>query len=226
MKNLLILSLIILIVILSGCSSNYNLDASSTSNNCVDKCVELRCNMFDETGRSDGFSCAGDYKVKENFIQSCKEDCGLVKKTVGCQDYSPTLTLTSINRTEDEILNARKNYNIQLINYNSEGRGYCYNTNTQKKTSSNWLMLKLNITNNNDFSLNVLTIKISQFNGQSNIGWGRLVIPTNDIKPKETKEAVVYYPGDLSSISTVTNVEVSIEDNLDLSSKQFIKELN
>ncbi|MBI4918841.1 hypothetical protein HY837_02860 [archaeon] len=227
MKKEIILGILALILLISACTSNNRL-TSISSNKCVDDCLKFSCKLFDEAGRSEGFSCATDYKVKDNFVQACKENCGVVeKKAVGCEYYRPKLILKSdLDKTPDEILTARNNYEVRLLSYKSEGRADCYNTNTQSITSSFWMMLKLNVTNNNNFSLNILTIKIAQFNGEENIGWGRLVIPVQEIKNKESKEIVMYYPGDLSSVSTVTKVEVTIEKDLGDLDKQNIKELH
>ena len=129
-----------------------------------------------------------------------------------------------------QILNARQNYEVVVNNWLSTGWESRYNSNTEKTESSFWTKLDLSIKNNNqDISLDLLTIKVNIKHLAGSDGedtsWGRLSINVKDVKPGESKNMVVYYPGDLSPVVVMQDVHTTIESNISKDSYEFFKEL-
>ncbi|MBN1473499.1 MAG: hypothetical protein JW914_02685 [Syntrophaceae bacterium] len=119
--------------------------------------------------------------------------------------------------TEDEVLQARKRFKVDVINFDATqeyGTEFPYSD-----------RVRLRITNGSDMVLPYLTIFTKRFDRQGKmIGSSRApVIPTSNIKPGETFEYEYYPRGHLPGVK---KIDAEIEHIIADDSKQFFKELN
>lgn len=130
----------------------------------------------------------------------------------------------------EQILNARQNYEIVVNDWVSTDWESHYNPNTDKTMNSFWTKIDLSVTNNNqETSLDWITIRVNIKHPAGSDGkdtsWGRLPIDVSDIKSGETKNMIVYYPGDLSQVTIMQDVYITIESDISEDNYRFFKEL-
>ena len=119
--------------------------------------------------------------------------------------------------TEDEILQARKNFQVKVIKFDATseyGTSFPYSD-----------YVRLQVTNNSNITLPYLTVLTKRLdrNGKM-IGSSRAPsINTSNIKPGESFEFDYYPKGHLPGVRKIT---VEIEHIIAEDSKEFFKELN
>lgn len=129
-----------------------------------------------------------------------------------------------------EIIELRNNYEVIVNDWESTGWESHYNPNVDRNTENFWTRLELTIRNNNvEKSLEWLTVRVNIKHppGSDGIGlsWGRLPINVKGINPGESKKIITYYPGDLSAVTTMQEVYITISESVDPEDHIFFKEL-
>ncbi len=119
--------------------------------------------------------------------------------------------------TEDDVLQARKKYKIDVVEFDAKqayGTEFPYSD-----------RVKLKITNNSNIVLPYLTALTKRLDRQGEmIGSSRAPsIPTSNIKPGESFEYEYYPKGHLPGVE---KINVEIEHIFDDEAKNFFKELN
>lgn len=148
----------------------------------------------------------------------------------GIDNEWPSENLITDDSKTKQITDARKKYNVFVNHWSSTDWQEQYNPNTDKFHFSFWTKLDITVKNNNsDFKLKYLTIRVNikhppGTDGNS-ISWGRLTIDVNDIEPGKSKDMIIYYPGDLSKVTTMQDVYVTIETDIPKENYKFFKEL-
>lgn len=157
----------------------------------------------------------GLFGCSESKVEALKQEAPQQQVKVEVEKPTPIVDTTP-TYTREEVLEARKKYQVEVLRFNKDITGTEFKTN----------MIRLKITNNSNITLPFLTVLTSRFEkGDQVFASARLPsIPVSNLKPGESFEYDYYARGAIPGIEP-EKITVEVEQILDPEIEKFIKEL-